>query len=136
MKFLRSFLSVSNVRRPTWKKLLLTLTLPLSNLQRPTWGQSHTVGPILYRFLHFRANKLDPSRTAEVGEGQSQGKFFMGGDSRLQAPGSGWRLEVGEGQSQGKFFPGCRADSGGRTVETDKNEHKNFILGTPQNRAI
>ena len=69
----------------------------------------------------------------EVGEGQSQGKFFMGGDSRLQAPGSGWRLEVGEGQSQGKFFPGWRSDGGGRTAETDKKERKNFLLELPVN---
>ena len=28
---------------------------------------------------------------------------------------SGWRAEVGGGQSQGKFFPGWRAEDGGRS---------------------
>ena len=44
----------------------LPQTLPLSDLRRPTWGQSYTVGPILYRFLHLRANL----------QKNNQGKFF------------------------------------------------------------
>ena len=47
--------------------------------------KSYTVGPIQYRFLHFRANLqtlgLAPGRTSDVGQGQSQGKFFLVGQS-------------------------------------------------------
>ena len=41
--------------RPT-KTKFSWLCLSLSDLHRPTWGQSYTMRPILYRFLHFRAN--------------------------------------------------------------------------------
>ena len=86
--------------------------------------------------------------TSEVGQGQSQGKFFLVGRSdrgkvrgsffwfdggrrkegsfyfALEPPyfKSGWRAEVGGGQSQGKFFPGWRAEGGGRRAESDKGK--------------
>ena len=43
----------------------------------------------------------------------------------------GRRQEVGEQQSQGKFFPGWRAEDGGQRVEADEKGSFYFPLVTP-----
>ena len=74
---------------------------------------------------------MDPGWTAEVGEGQSQGKFFVSEatGSRLRLEGGGRRSEKEE--AEGKFFPGWRVEVSRRRSEVDEKERKNFFLGMP-----
>ena len=70
---------------------------------------------------------LDPGRTLEVGQRQSQEKFFPGRTSAKV--GRRKKEEVGEG-ARGEVF--SRSDIGCLTSEMDQKERKNFLLEPPE----